>query len=406
MDAIWHQDQPAEGFGPDPFNPYPYARPRTRVGGRSKEPLRQEIRTTCPRVPGVYAMRDRQGQLIYVGKSKSLRARLLSYFSDANSGEKAGRIIAATRAIEWETQPNEFAALLREQHLIRTLTPRWNVQEIPKRQRPVYLCLGRAPASYFFLAKVPPRDCVACEGPFHGAGRMARAVDALNHFFKLRDCSNKQPLHFAEQLQLFQIDQRPGCLRMEIGSCLGPCASGCTRDEYQRQVDAARSYMEGFNDEVLDELYQTMETASRRLQFERAAKARDTIKVMEYLHRKLVYLANVRQTYSFIYAVPGFDGNGIWYLIRHGEIADRIVAPKCPSSYAAAKDDLKRWEAEIENDPAMPAVGKSLYPHTLSLVARWFRKHKTQLDQTFMPSQAGRKYRSRTANPPGYSIVG
>jgi len=405
---MWNQEPPADGFGPDPFNPYAFARPLTRVGGRSKHQLRSEVHTTCPKVPGVYGMLDRHGRLIYVGKSKGLRSRLLSYFNDANAEEKAGRIIAATRAIQWETQPSEFAALLREQHLIRTLTPRWNVQEIPKRQRPVYLCLGRQPAPYFFLARVPPQDAVACEGPFHGAGRMTRAVDVLNNFFKLRDCSSKQPIHFAEQLSLFQLDHRPGCLRMEINKCLGPCAAGCTRGDYDRQVLAAKSFLEGLNDEVLVELRDTMEAASSRRQFELAAHARDSLNVMEYLHRKLLYLANVRRTYSFVYSTAGFDGSGIWYLIRHGEIADRIVAPKCKTTYATARPDLRRWAAELEGQETRENSKASLglYPHTLSLVARWFRKNKEHLNQTFLPSQAGRKYRNPTTNPRGYTIVG
>lgn len=407
MDAIWGDDLPLDDFGVDPFHPFANPRPLTRVGGRSKNDLHAEIRTTCPKVPGIYGMLDRRGRLIYVGKSKALRSRLLSYFSDANAEEKAGRIIAATRAIQWETQPSEFAALLREQHLIRTLTPRWNVQEIPKRQRPVYLCLGRSPAPTFFLSRLPPKNVIACEGPFHGAGRMNQAVDALNSFFKLRDCSSQQTMHFAEQLSLFQLEHRPGCLRMEIGTCLGPCAAACTKDEYDQQVMAAKSFLDGFNDEILTELQETMELAAERRQYELALHARERFKVIEFLYRRLTYLANVRQTYSFIYAVPGFDGCAIWYLIRNGEIADRMIAPKCKDTYAAAKPELKRWTMLLES----PEVGSSTnavhgeYPHTLSLISRWFRKRKTDLQQTFLPSQAGRKYRSQVSNPRHYGTV-
>ncbi|QEG41364.1 UvrABC system protein C [Roseimaritima ulvae] len=408
MDAMWNTEQPRDGFGPDPFNPYPFARPVTYVGGRSKKQLRAEIQSTCPKLPGVYGMWDRKGQLIYVGKSKALRSRLLSYFSAANAEEKAGRIIAAARVIQWETQPSEFAALLREQHLIRTLTPRWNVQEIPKRQRPVYLCLGRPPAPYFFLARVPPKDSVACEGPFHGAGRMSRAVDALNKHFRLRDCSSQQTMHFSEQLSLFQLEHRPGCLRLEINTCLGPCAAGCSRGEYDRQVAAAKSFLEGLNAEILVQLQDSMQTAAERRQFELAAHARDSLQVLEYLHRKLLYLAEVRRTYSFVYSVPGYDGSGIWYLIRNGEIADRLVAPQCTKTFADARPELRRWAAELEgSDTATTGqASNGLYPHTLSLVARWFRKNKDEHQQTFLPSQAGHKYRSAKANPRRYTVVG
>jgi excinuclease ABC subunit C len=337
-------------------------------------------------------MFDRRGRLIYVGKSKALRNRLLSYFSEANAEEKAGKIIQATRAIQWETQPSEFAALLREQHLIRRWVPRWNVQEIPKRQRPVYLCLGRAPAVYFFLARVPPQGTVACEGPFHGAKRMTRAVDALNKFFRLRDCSNQQTFRFAEQLSLFQLEHRPGCLRHEIGTCLGPCAAGCSRADYDRQVIAAKSFLEGFNDEPLAELQETMDSAASRHQFELAARARDDIAALQYLHRKLLFLADARRRYTFVYAVPGFDGFAVWYLIRNGEVADVLQAPKCPRTYAEVRPELQRWKRESASGSG---GSNGLRAHTLYLVAKWFGKYRDQLAWTFPPEEAGRRYRSR-----------
>lgn len=392
MDALWQDDQPHTGFGVDPYHPFAVSRPLTRVGGHISTELRNEIRECCPKVPGVYGMLDRRGQLIYVGKSKALRSRLLSYFSEANAEEKAGRIIQSTRVIQWETQPSEFAALLREQHLIRQWVPRWNVQEIPKRQRPVYLCLGRAPAAYFFLARVPPHDAVACQGPFHGAGRMTRALDALNKFFKLRDCSNQQTMRFAEQLSLFQLEHRPGCLRYEIGTCLGPCAAGCTRNDYDRHVLAAKQFLDGLSDEPLLALQRMLELASSRQQFELAARARDDLAALQYLHRKLLFLADARRKYTFVYSVPGFDGFTVWYLIRNGEVADVLQAPKCPETYAAARPQLRRWKQETETGEGASPGQRA---HTLSLVAKWFKKNRDQLARTFPPAEAGRRYRSR-----------
>lgn len=389
-------------FGHDPFDPYQVSRPLTRIGGHKKTELQQQVQTTCPNHPGVYGMLDRRGNLIYVGKSKALRSRLLCYFSAANAKEKAGRIIATTRVIQWETQPNEFAALLREQHLIRSWTPLWNVQEIPKRQRPVYLCLGRQPAPYFFLANAPPVDTIACEGPFYGAQRLGHAVDALNNYFLLRDCSNRQPMNFSDQLSLFDLDQRPGCLRMEVKTCLGPCAGGCSRGRYDQQVAAAKGFLEGKDDQPLERLRAIMEQSAGDRQYERAAKARDDLKVLTYLHRKLTYLAEIRRTYSFVYPTTGFDGRGVWYLIRQGEIFDRVIAPRCSKTYAAVRPSLRRWRDVIETGTAVEN-GDHLFPHTLSLIARWFRKHRQELDQTFLPSQAGRKYRRHVSPLPGKS---
>ncbi len=392
MEAMW-REEPVFGFGIDPLNPHP-VRSCEAVGGRTADQLRSRVVQSCPRVPGVYGMLDRKGQLIYVGKSKSLRSRLLSYFAASNADEKGGRIIENARAIQWETQPSEFAALLREQQLIRMFSPRWNVQGVPKRQRPVYLCLGRGPAAYFFLASKPPAGCIAIEGPFHGAGRMATAVESLNKVFKLRDCSQKQVFRFAEQLQLFELDFRPGCLRLEIGTCAGPCAAACTREAYDKQVNAAQSFLDGFNDEPLTVVQDQMDQAIADRQYELADRAHQTLKSLDYVHRKLMLLAKARRKYTFIYGVPGYDGCGTWYLIHCGEVAAAIAAPRNAESYAAIQPTLRQWESTAANRLDR---GHGAHPHTLALVASWFKKHRHQLDCTFAPSEARRHLAAMTA---------
>ena len=382
MDDRLH-DEPEIVFGADPFNPHK-PRPIDAVGAPTSEELKRRLMESCPRVPGVYGMLDRKGCLIYVGKSKSLRSRLLSYFAASNAQEKGGRIIENARAIEWETQPSEFAALVREQHLIRKFSPRWNVQGVPQRQRPVYLCLGKNPA-LFFLAAIPPPNCLGVEGPFYGAARMRTAVDALNKVFRLRDCSEKQVFHFAEQLQLFEMEHRPGCLRLEVGTCVGPCAAGCTRSEYDEYVSAAESFLDGFNQEPLVTMREQRQQAKANRQYELAGRAHETIKSLEYVDRKLVMLARARRRYTFIYAVPGYDGCGAWYLIHCGEIADVVAAPRHSSEYESLRVKIGHW-SKVTSERL--ARGHGEHPHTLQLVASWFRKHRVQLDYTFPTSQA------------------
>ncbi|QDV61942.1 GIY-YIG nuclease family protein [Crateriforma conspicua] len=383
---------PVTDFGIDPLNPHPRRRIEI-VGGQRSDELRTQILRNCPRVPGVYGMLCRRGELIYVGKSKSLRSRLLSYFADSNTENKGGRIIESTRAIQWETQPSDFAALLREQQLIRRYSPRWNVQGVPQRQRPVYLCLGRQPAATFFLTAIPPKDCVAVEGPFHGTKRMNVAVDALNKVFRLRDCSQQQVFHFAEQMQLFDLDHRAGCLRLELDTCMGPCAAACTREAYDVQVNAAQSFLDGFNDEPLVKIRDQMERAAENRQYELASRSRDTLKSLEYVNRKLTYLAKARRDYSFVYAASSFDGCSTWYLIRGGEVADVLPAPRNPVEYAELKPKLKVWQATLASGADR---GHGRFSETLSVVASWFKKNRGELKRTFAPEQSGRRYFRRS----------
>ena len=377
------------GFGVDPFNPRTH-RPIEVVGALKKRDLRQQIVETCPRVPGVYGMLDRRGELIYVGKSKSLRSRLLSYFGESSENEKAGRIIEAARAIQWETQPSEFAALLREQQLIRQFTPRWNVQGVPKRQRPVYLCLGRGAVPTFYLSAKVPTDYVAIQGPFFGTGRMKVAVDALNNVFRLRDCSQNQTFEFSDQLSLFELDHRAGCLRYELGTCSGPCAAACTRVDYEGQVEAAKIFLEGDTDEPLTTLQERLDVASSNRQYELAARIHRTLKSLRYVYRKLTMLAEARQSYSFVYAVAGYDGCHNWYLLHGGELVAVASTPVGREEYQAMRPLINNWRAILEGAPDRV---RGPFPYTLGLVASWFRKNKKELDRTFAPEQSGRKYR-------------
>ncbi|SMP75804.1 GIY-YIG catalytic domain-containing protein [Neorhodopirellula lusitana] len=406
-------------------------RPNELVGGATTDELRQAVLDLCPPVPGVYGMFDRTGDLIYVGKSRSLRHRLMSYFSDSSAREKAGRIIRASRAIQWETQPSDFAAQLRELNLIRRWTPRFNVQGVPQRQRPVYLCLGRKPAETFYVATSPPtQDVVAVEGPFYGVTRMGGVCEALNKTFGLRDCSQQTVFHFSEQLTLFNAETRPGCLRLEIGTCLGPCVAACSRTEYLQRVSAAQSFIDGFNDEPLANTQEIMEKAAANRQYELAGRARDTLRSLNYARKKLTYLADARQAYSFVYAATGYDGRAIWYLIRRGEVVDVAAAPTDAESYRQMKPLLKSWDKLINPQPQAehPSTARSTtkrsttkrtqtkqerdnaallpdestvrlsgfvseHPYTVSVVASWFKKHCGELKQTFAPRSAGRRYR-------------
>src|SRR5436309_2490526 len=148
-------DRRFAGFGPSRLTPDPDPPPIHGVTARRATALRARVRERCPRRPGVYGMVDRDGRLIYVGKAKCLRSRLLSYFRAGSREAKAGRIIDHTRAVVWEFAPSEFAALLRELELIRRWRPNYNVLGLPGRQRVSYVCLGRKPAPYLFLSRQP-----------------------------------------------------------------------------------------------------------------------------------------------------------------------------------------------------------------------------------------------------------
>jgi excinuclease ABC subunit C len=342
----------------------------TAIRGRRAGALRERIREQAPRLPGVYGMLDATGELIYVGKARSLRSRLMSYFRKSRD-EKAGKIVAETRRIVWERSPTEFGALLRELELIRRWQPLWNVQGKPKRMRRVYLCVGRAPAAYLFVAPKPTTRVQACFGPVAGMRRAREAVRRLNDWYRLRDCPQSQEMVFADQRELFPVLRAPGCIRHDIGNCVAPCAAACTRAEYAFHVAGIIDFLEGRDRTPLEQLERQMNEASVALEFERAAILCDRLKTLTWLQD---HLGRIRESSreSFVYRVEGADGPALWYLIRAGVVRAVIPAPTGESGreYASAKI------AEVfAHEHAPGPVGLNEIDGLL-LVSAWFRRHK------------------------------
>ncbi len=396
-------DSPFVDFGEDAL--FPFARTGlSRIEGDAPDQLRNDVRRYVPRVPGVYGMLDTLGRLIYVGKSKSLRNRLLSYFLPNNEEDKAGRIVQSTCAIVWEYQPSDFAALLREQFLIRSFKPRYNVQGIPRRQQPIYLCLGRPPAEQLYTARQHDAKAITAVGPLFGASRAGRAVEVLNRHFRLRDCSSKQPCSFTEQMQLFDIALRPGCIRLEIASCLGPCISACSRSAYSRQVTQARSFLEGKDDSPLADIESAMQRAASNLHFEQAAVLREDLKAVGWLSRRVSDMAQARERYTFIYPVAneesaeqpiGQSSRTVWYLIRRGLVEGAVAAPVSAVQKRQTTAFLKKW---LSSDNCI-GTQFAPRPETLALVASWFRNNRGELKKTFLPAaSAVRPVRGKQPN--------
>lgn len=397
MEAVLSDDAFVD-FGEDAL--FPFAAPGLSwIDGESPAQLRTQVRQLVPRTSGVYGMVDALGRLIYVGKSKCLRNRLLSYFLPNNEEDKAGRIVNSTGAIVWETQPSEFAALVREQYLIRNFQPRFNVQGIPRRQQPVFLCLGRSPAEQFYTARRHDPKAVYVLGPLFGASRAARAMEVLNRQFGLRDCSSKQPCGFTDQLQLFDIGARPGCIRLELKSCLGPCISACSRSAYETQVRRAKSFLQGHDKSPVEELKAVMLKAAAGMHFERAAQLRDDLKSVEWLARRADDIAQARERYTFVYqadAAEGSVGRRVWYLIRRGIIEGAVAAPNNTAEQRQTRQLLKRWMTDDQH------IGTRFAPRpeTLALVASWFRNHRGELQKTFLPEKLPQG-RSAKSEPQG-----
>ncbi|HZY84765.1 MAG TPA: UvrB/UvrC motif-containing protein [Gemmataceae bacterium] len=372
------------GFGPHGLSPQAPAPPLFAVQGRRPGRLRALVRREAPRLPGVYGMVDGGGELIYVGKAKCLRARLLSYFRPRSRDPKAGQIVKDARTVVWEPGPSEFAALLRELELIRRWQPRRNVQGQPNRRRRGYVCVGRRPAPYVFLAGKPPATAFARFGPVPAGLKAREAVRRVNDWFRLRDCPQAVEMVFADEQELFPLARAPGCLRHGIGNCLGPCAAACTRADYAGYFRAAVAFLEGKDDSPLGMLEREMLAASAATQFERAAALRDRLDSLRWLSEHLDRLRQAAR-HSFVYPVSAEGGAETWYLIHRGHVRGAVPAPQDRAGRKLAGAALRAVYNKPGDGPGPPGLDEI---DGVLLVAGWFRRHPEERQRTLAPEEA------------------
>ncbi|HXT18561.1 MAG TPA: UvrB/UvrC motif-containing protein [Gemmatimonadaceae bacterium] len=343
--------------------------------------MRTHVKSTAADKPGVYRMIAADGEIVYVGKSKRLRSRLLSYFRCAFPEEKGARILRDADRIEWEYTPSEFAALLGELRLIKRYRPRFNVAMKRDGRNYCFIKLTKGPAPKFVVVRGPGHDDTAIYyGPFLGAMGVNESVRELNDVLGLRDCAIDQRMNFADQPELFDITPRtPGCIRFEVKKCLGPCVGGCTVQQYDERLALARAFLDGSNDGPMEHLRREMEAASDRLEFERAAALRDKLKRLEALKQQFGRLRFAVETLSFAYTVPGAEGDDRVYLIRRGRVRAEAPRPTTPDDAARLMQMIEDVFTPVERDTGQIPTHEI---DELLLLSSWFRRFPNELERT------------------------
>src|SRR5262249_31930934 len=134
-------------------------------------------------------------------------------------------------------------------------------------------------------------------------------------------------LAFSDQPELFPDDRSPKCLRMELGSCRGPCVAACSRKEYAAGVRGAKAFLDGRDRTILAKVKRHMDDAAAEFQFEKALAMRDRLQVLEWLDARLSLLRQARTKHSFVYPLTGHDGRERWYLIHRGQVRAVCFTP-------------------------------------------------------------------------------
>ncbi|MDQ3696506.1 MAG: GIY-YIG nuclease family protein [Gemmatimonadota bacterium] len=336
--------------------------------------------------PGVYRMLSPEGEIVYVGKSKRVRSRLLSYFRCAYPGEKGARILREAHAIEWEYTPSEFAALLEELRLIKRYRPRYNVAMKRDARHFAFIKVTNGAAPKMLVVRGASEDAAAYYGPFHGAQRVGEAVRELSDVLGLRDCALDYKMHFADQPELFEIQRTPGCIRVEVKKCLGPCVGACTEAQYAERVRLARAFLDGADDGPMETLRGQMMVSSERLEFERAAILRDKLHRLEALREQFMRFRFAVETLSFVYPVAGHEGNDRVYLIRRGRVRAECPAPRADSERHALAGLVADVFGTAERDTAQVPTHEI---DELLLLSSWFRRFPAEMRRAVRPGREG-----------------
>ena len=228
----------------------------------------KEKLSSLPNKPGAYLFKDKNGVILYIGKAKSLRKRVSSYFTKPPD-IKTGILLERLYDIDYVVAGSELDALILEDELIKKYKPRYNISLRDDKAYPFLKLTVNEEWPRLFLARRKERDGALYFGRYQGS--MVRAVVRLvKKIFPIRWCK-ESPLRMREQ----------PCLYYRIGSCSGPCIRKISREDYLELVQGIISLLEGKMEQALDKLKEEMKKAAKKQDFERAAYLRDRIKILQ-----------------------------------------------------------------------------------------------------------------------------
>ena len=221
---------------------------------------------TLPDRPGVYLMKNRDDRIIYIGKARSLRSRVRSYFQQTHDGRpQLSALIAKVADVEYIVTESDREALILEANQIKAHRPRYNIYLKDDKKYP-FIRVTDEPYPRIFSTRDVVKDGSRYLGPFHNARAMRTTLDVMHKIFPVRSCDYSLP---SDKVKL--------CMEHQIRRCEGPCEGLVGKEEYRHTVDQAVRFLKGNNGSVIRELQGQMDKSASHLQYEQAARYRDQL---------------------------------------------------------------------------------------------------------------------------------
>jgi excinuclease ABC subunit C len=250
-----------------------------------------------PNLPGVYRMKNAAGEVIYVGKARNLKKRVSSYFVKDHASPRTKLMVLQIAGIDTTITASESEALLLENNLIKSLSPRYNVLFRDDKSYPYIMLTGKAfPQIRFYRGPhVKPHRYF---GPFPSSLAVRDTISHLQKVFRLRTCDDT----------VFAHRSRP-CLQHQIGRCTAPCVGLISQADYRRDIENAALFLDGKENDVVAEINQKMEAAAEAMEYELAARFRDQVRVLQHILSKQ-FVETTSERDADIIAVA--ESSGTW----------------------------------------------------------------------------------------------
>ncbi len=332
-----------------------------------------------PARPGVYLMKDAFGQVIYVGKAKCLKDRLASYYNQPlGYTRKMDGLLQSVKVIETRVLGSELEALLVESQLIKELQPTYNVQLRNYELYPFIKIDIQHPFPRVYATHEVAADGARYFGPFRSRRIVDLTIELVQKVFPIRTCTRSLPP---------QAKPSDPCLRLHLNRCPGPCRGGVDPVEYSKVIAEVCAFLGGEREDLLERLRRQMLEASQRLNFERAAWLRDTIRSADEVLIGQRLITGAVEANNLIIGYPSAQqGYNELFLIRHG----RLVAQRCilhePEAMKLAVRELLSLAASLGEPPRI--VDKAEVDQ-INIISRWIHHHSN--DRAFFPFQQALK---------------
>ncbi|AMM84937.1 excinuclease ABC subunit UvrC [Martelella sp. AD-3] len=297
-----------------------------------------------PNSPGVYRMFNAKGDVLYVGKARSLKKRVTNYAQGRGHSNRITRMITQTAHMEFVTTRTETEALLLEANLIKRLRPRFNVLLRDDKSFPYILITGDHEAPALFKHRGARARKGDYFGPFASAGAVGRTINAMQRAFLIRSCTDS----------VYESRTRP-CLLYQIKRCAGPCTGEISTEDYAALVNEAKAFLSGKSKQVHAELADAMNQASEELDFERAAIYRDRLSALSHvLGHQGVNPAGIEEADVFaIHNEGGLCCIQVFFYRTGQNWGNRAYFPKTDPSLPAA-EILNAFLAQFYDDKPIP----------------------------------------------------